>query len=229
MKVFVINLDGRDDRRRWSLSQASRFAFEFERFPAVSSQDLVFDFVTSDVGACFESHRGVWEAIAKSNDNFGLILEDDFEFKSLDFSYISKVLDEGSVDLLQLGFLKTGFRDRLDLLATNLKHRILHLVRVLASTLRVNRLTKKTLIGELNPTFPNLVPSNFRAGAHAYIISREMANLILILNDPVFLAADDFLMALSRMRTFKIYRLSKSICGQTSLSTSIVDRFKTAG
>jgi GR25 family glycosyltransferase involved in LPS biosynthesis len=222
----VINLDERLDRLSWSKSQAAKFHFEFHRCAAVSSHNLDFEFVTSNVGACFESHRLVWKAIAESDSEYGLVLEDDFEFEKLDLVSLSQILDDTAFDLIQIGFLNTGYRDKFDYVLTNFKHLLLLLVKVIASKFGLLQILSRPLVHEVNTTFPQLVPANFRAGAHAYIVSRRMAESVVHMNSPVFLATDDFLMALSRMRTFKMYRFLRSGCRQTSLPTSIVNRFK---
>lgn len=222
----MINLDDRLDRLSWATSQAEKFHFDFQRCAAISSHALEFQFVTSNVGACFESHRLVWKRILESDSEYGLVLEDDFDFDKFDLVYLSKILNENALDLIQIGFLKTGIRDRFDYVLTNIKHLLLLLVKILSSKLGMSQILSRPIVHEVNTAFPYLVPANFRAGAHAYIISRRMAESIVTLNKPPFLAADDFLMALSRMRTFKMYRFLKSHCRQTSISTSIVDRFK---
>lgn len=226
MKIYVINLEGREDRLEWSLSQANRFGFQFERYPAISSTGQIFDFVTPNVGACFESHKKVWQLLVDSDQEFGLILEDDFDLKKIDFEYLNEVLQSSLVDFIQIGFLTTGFRDKLNLFLTNLKHLLLLTLKLCATKLNNQKILNRVLIMEISTSFPRLVPSDFRAGAHAYIISRKMAGALNGVNDPIFLATDDFFIALARMRAFRIFRLFNSICGQTSLPSSIKSRFK---
>ena len=90
----------------------------------------------------------------------------------------------------------------------------------------IQSIIDRILIREVILGYPELVPSDIRAGAHAYVIRNEMAAELIKLNDPVFLAADDFFMALGRMRSFRMHRFLGSRCGQIPSPTSIPNRFK---
>jgi GR25 family glycosyltransferase involved in LPS biosynthesis len=226
MKTYLINLNSRTDRLLVSTNQAARFDLNLERIPAIDSDIFDFEFVTPSVGACFESHRKAWSVIANSDIDFALILEDDFEFTKLNLNALKLILADNQIDLLQLGFLKTGFRDYLDYFLTNSKHVLILILKLLTQKFDFRKLKHRVLLREVMLNHPTLVPSNFRAGAHSYVISRSMARSLVRLNLPVFLAADDFLISLARMRAFKIYRNFRSNCRQLKSPTSIISRFK---
>jgi GR25 family glycosyltransferase involved in LPS biosynthesis len=226
LKIYLINLDSRLDRLEWALSQAARFDINFERISALKSSDVSANLVTPGVMACFESHRKAWEKIANSEDDYALVLEDDFSFKRFNICKLKSTVETSESDFLQIGFLKTGIRDHIDLVLTNVKHILLLWIKYLSKCFRIDKLLTRTLILEVDLGFPDLVPSNIRAGAHAYIISKKMATEIIQLNNPVFLAADDFLIALARMRVFVMRRFILSRCSQFLSPTSIPDRFR---
>ena len=60
----------------------------------------------------------------------------------------------------------------------------------------------------------NLRPDDFRPGTHAYLISKDFAAILQDANKPTFFSADQFLMALSKMCTFEIWRTTKNFCKQ---------------
>ena len=226
MEIYLINLDSRIDRLDSATANGLKFNFEFDRIGAIDSAGFSNKYVTPQVGACFESHRLAWQNLVKSGKSIGLVLEDDFDFKSFSLVEIENFFESRQIDFLQLGFLKTGFRDRFHLVFTNIKHSLLYVIKFSASLLRVQSMLDRILIREVILGFPELVPSDIRAGAHAYVIRSEMAAELIKLNDPVFLAADDFFMALGRMRGFSMHRFFGSRCGQIPSPTSIPSRFK---
>jgi glycosyl transferase, family 25 len=90
MRVYVINLDRRQDRLEFMRGQAEARGFAFERIAAVDGAlpDLVARAEQLRTGfqgvritpvelACFESHRKAWRTFLETGDTYGLILEDD--------------------------------------------------------------------------------------------------------------------------------------------------------
>lgn len=80
MRAVYINLDRSTDRRAWMEAQASNLGISLERFPAVDGSTLASNpFPNVPIGAagCFLSHRALWSEIAKGNDPYVLVLEDD--------------------------------------------------------------------------------------------------------------------------------------------------------
>ncbi len=73
---------------------------------------------------------------------------------------------------------------------------------------------------QLQVKYP-LVYHSFEAGAHAYVISRELASVMSTFNSPVFLPADLCFMGVARGKNFKILRTSKSMCSQAKSISSI--------
>jgi GR25 family glycosyltransferase involved in LPS biosynthesis len=64
----------------------------------------------------------------------------------------------------------------------------------------------------------------FEAGTHAYVISREFAQVMTDFNNPVFLPADLCFMGIARAKNFRILRTSKSMSRQSKSPSSIRSR-----
>ena len=71
----------------------------------------------------------------------------------------------------------------------------------------------------------NYVLNDIRYGAHCYVVSPSFSAKMLNLNNPPFLAADDFYVALSKMKSFKMFRLSKSLSKQDFYKSSFDKRY----
>jgi GR25 family glycosyltransferase involved in LPS biosynthesis len=69
-----------------------------------------------------------------------------------------------------------------------------------------------------------LIYNSFEAGAHAYVIGREFAKIMVNFNDPVLLPADLCFMGIARAQNFRIIRNSKSLCKQSHSISSISSR-----
>jgi glycosyl transferase family 25 len=83
MKTYVINLDRSPGRLAHMAAQLRRLGVPFERVPAIDGRQLR---ETDRVGrptlsatesGCFLSHRSAWGRIAKGQDPYGIVLEDD--------------------------------------------------------------------------------------------------------------------------------------------------------
>jgi GR25 family glycosyltransferase involved in LPS biosynthesis len=84
---------------------------------------------------------------------------------------------------------------------------------------------EKRLRSQLRMRCP-IVYHSFEAGAHAYVISRDMAAILVRVNKPVFLSADLCLMGIARSHNFRFVRTSKSFCQQSNSASSIIQRTK---
>jgi GR25 family glycosyltransferase involved in LPS biosynthesis len=229
--VYLINLESERKRLEHAYIQATNQDFKFVRIPAVSKSKLMPDsspLVTDGVAAAWNSHMSALETFLGSDASHALILEDDFEIQ--DSNLFEKYLSLNNVvnwDLFQLGFLITGPDVWLSCWYKNLeavlfkKIGYISLIRFLRLTSLQNRLRVKTNLGVAR----GIVTADFMPGAHAYIISRKIAKIVLDLNSPQFLSVDDFFIAFSKMRIVNTARLSKSIVGQAKFPTGISSRF----
>ena len=106
MIAYVINLFDRTDRWAQVESQKSRLGIEIIRVDAVSiSSDLMQTekFAAPGVAATWKSHQKAMAKFLESNNDYCLILEDDFKvLRPNRFDY------ENYMQLLKLDFLQLG-------------------------------------------------------------------------------------------------------------------------
>jgi hypothetical protein len=158
-----------------------------------------------------------------------LILEDDaiIEF---DGAYLARVIlnmRTYDIDFLQLGYLKLNGFEYCSILIRNLYSFFVSrgLFAQLFSWLGLAEVRRVK-----NQKWLRLIPRNYvlndiRYGAHCYVVSPSFSRKVLKLNDPPFLAADDLYVSLSKMKSFKMFRLSKSLSRQGSYVSSFVKRY----
>ena len=224
---LLINLDYRVDRMIRSTAEAAKIDCRLIRISAVDAHTLIDDpdYLTKGALACWESHKRAMLHLIKSPYNFALIFEDDFKIENYD-RFQRLICDPSifrNVDIFQFGFLVNDYKERIDLLFRNLENFVFSMLGKLdfvflgrkfsfIHRLRVRRKQSLPL---------DWIADDFRAGAHAYLISRSAAIRILELNSPAFLTTDAFFSSLSTGRAFRIYRLRKSIVGQIDSVSSI--------
>lgn len=233
MKIYFINLASRTDKRVFIEKQLNGVFHQIEKITGVefSSSDNDF-FVTSNVKGCARSHQTIFETHSLDlNNDYCLILEDDAKILNLDtlLSIINKVDELGQklqIDCIQLGFaptsrmrwfevkLKTLLR-RLEYFAFDFALRLRDLAGAseLSHRARVKRAIQVRLIEKKLDIGP-LIADEFLPGTQAYIISRSFAQKIALLNKPIFLSADLFMMCVANMRGFRVFRLTKSLVTQ---------------
>lgn len=105
MKCYLINLDRSTDRLAYMAAQLSRVGLEYLRVPAVDGRSLTpselralvtindrwkAPLTPSEVG-CFLSHRRCLEEIAKSSDQYAMVVEDDIEFAQDTADFIREI------------------------------------------------------------------------------------------------------------------------------------------
>lgn len=229
LKILIINLQSEGTRRLRCTEQLQGIKHEF--IIAVDGRGLANEaggLVTASVEAIWLSHLKALNTFLNSDYEYGLVLEDDFDIANTEeFKDILGLITKYQFDLVQLGWLNTGF----DVAILKNYERVTYWIfRLLNSLSRFNSVIKKLVNGRLRPTRASEVPSfaipdSFLPGAHAYMVSRDFATAVVRLNTPTFLAADDFYMALARMRAFNVFRLKKSIVSQKGASTIGSDRF----
>jgi len=66
---------------------------------------------------------------------------------------------------------------------------------------------------------------DFLAGSHGYIIDKKAAELLRVVNNPVFLPADGLLQAVSRSATLNAKRTIRSHIAQAPGISSIESKF----
>lgn len=224
----MINLKSRTDRWISVEKQTQSLGIPLIRVDAVSKDQVLGEpFVTPAVAAAWFSHKKAMSLFLGTQDEYALILEDDFvlqdSWSNFNFSNY-KSLD---IDFLQIGYLVTTPLDLLELKIKAAADLILKFLTWIshARILEKTNLRKKVLIREQLDLPLHLVASDIRPGAHAYIVSRKFALAMQQINSPVILSTDALYIALGWMRSFKFVRFRKSAVSQSDSVTSIDDRF----
>jgi GR25 family glycosyltransferase involved in LPS biosynthesis len=228
---FVINVDS--DTNRWDscLEEEKNNGLTLTRIEACKPKEragLVDNYVTEGVHAVWESHLKAYIELLNSEHNYCVVLEDDFHIKNLNsLTKLVQNLNFNDWDMIQLGYITPGIDDRIRQLVANAESTIFkiiyrfcrltpHLSKNFANRLRV-------IEAGIEPK--GFVANDFQPGGHCYVISKRLAAAVLLLNKPMFLATDDFYMALSRMRSFKIIRVRKSLVSQLPFAKWSGSRF----
>lgn len=226
IRAFCINLDSRTDRLENLEIQAKKLPYKLERFSAVTPAGLTeaqYSYVSDSVAACWQSHVMLFNKIVDEKIDIALICEDDFDLSDLDLNEITNFMIGNRVDILQLGFLYGTIGRRLDLYGRNLLHCVLHIMKKFYAWLPFLRKFREfRILSELRFSEFKYVPYDFRFGTHCYLISFNAAEKIRNLNDPQFLAADDFFVSLSKMKHFESVRLLISGVKQMDSPSSII-------
>jgi GR25 family glycosyltransferase involved in LPS biosynthesis len=210
-----------------AISEADKLGLSLVRIEAVNAEEFTVapSFVTKGALACWESHRLAMRTLINSSYDFALILEDDFQV--LEPNLLKRLLDypvkfEG-IDIFQFGYLVNDYKECIDLLFKNVENFLFSLLgKVNLSLLGINISFSNRLRVRRKLKFPfTWVSDDFRAGAHAYLISKDAAKRILNLNEPTFLTTDAFFVSLNSVRAFHICRSRKSLVGQIDSPSSI--------
>jgi len=220
--IFVINLQDRFDRWQDCLAQSHKVKFPLERVDAVKPQEVksVF-FTTANIAACWESHKKVMLQLIESENDFALILEDDFFISNRILNFDLEEFKNTGLDFLQLGFLKTTWREMLYIAIENIYDRFVRLYGRIESMFFRSPVSRKQLVRDRAGLSSNFIFADVRPGAHAYIINRQAALYFTQLNNPIFLSTDDLYMATAPMRGIRMARLRKSVVSQSGSASSI--------
>ena len=223
---YLINLETRRDRLNSSKLEAKKLGLNLIRvdaFPAIAKPSDG-NLLSGSAHACYESHMKALRLFLSSNSKHCLILEDDFivENRKRLLATISRI-QLSDWDFVQLGFLNTGLRDRFHRLLTNYETAIIRIVETLDRRFLPNRFSVSTRlrIKRIRGVPKGFVPDDIRSGAHAYVISRTMAEKVLLFNDPVFLTTDGFYSSLAWDKAFRMIRVGKSFINQSDSPSSI--------
>lgn len=220
--IYLINLADRPDRLSHALDEAKKHGLSLIVINAVPKEKAnvsYSSFLTPAAEACWLSHVKAMDLIASGDSCFAIILEDDFQINN--FSRLSKSLlklQSFDWEIVQLGFLRNGFRDGVDICLANLEALLFHLL----SKLGPSRLHDRLRISRSIDAGWRFVPDDLRAGAHAYLITATTAKKITeSFRNQKILTADGFLISTNWTRPFRTFRLSRSVIGQIASPSSI--------
>ena len=210
VEIYVINLDRRPDRLERIGSTLTSRNLKFNRVSAVDGSkspvgQSELDLLSPGERAIWSSHQKALDDFLMSESKFALILEDDANLANSQISQesISKwvsVTEALGLSMLQVGFISQFYklskpRGLLDLVLAFRAKRIVY----------QRGLETRIVLGE------------FRSGAHAYLVNRALAQLLVGANTPTLLAADNFFESLARQDSKKRFgRLLKSAIEQES-------------
>jgi len=230
-KTLVINLGSRADRRVVMASRLAHAEIKFDFLIAVEPKDLTETdfFYLNDVTTCvWKSHKETLSLAFKSSLPT-LILEDDavLAIRNDEIAHLISQMELHDIDFLQLGYLGLNVGETFSIKLRNAYDLITR--RSLAPKFFGFFGFKEVERGK-SQGWRRQLPSEFvlndvRYGAHCYIVTPDFAGKVLKLNDPAFLSADDFYVALSKMRTFKMARLRKSRSSQDKSPSSFSARY----
>jgi len=231
MSAYVVNLTARSDR--WSSVEKRRatLGIPILRVEAID-QDVIapadLRFAAKGVAATWASHRKAAAEFLKTDSNFGMILEDDFQLSSRFRIPSTQLLSELEADFVQLGYLRVTPWESFDLNIANIRDRVLRTLNSVSNKNGTSRalFQNKLLIRERSGVPSSLIPADIRPGGHCYIISRKMASAMQELNNPIIFSADELFVSISKMRVFRMFRVRKSIVSQSNSPTSVDVRFK---
>jgi GR25 family glycosyltransferase involved in LPS biosynthesis len=198
----------------------------FQRISAIDGKNIHGNsFLTSNVLACWQSHLLAYETFLGSGARYALILEDDFEIcKPSKFEKNLRKWSSVEYDLVQIGFLVPGFYNKFKYIFEEFEKGFFKLLSKFFSLMKFHSLGSRLRIREASTTPIWMTASSFLPGTHAYLISRSLAESI-VMEGASNLSADEYFIALSKMRSFKIGRLWKSHVEQNDSEPSIKKRF----
>ena len=229
LKVLIISLDTDIRRREACISQLLGCQYDFvSAIDGRGKKESISGLVTSPIEAIWQSHNLALRKFLASDSRYCLILEDDFLVKKRKkFDTLVREILQEDFDLVQVGWLVTG----VDIVLLRTYEGFLYaLCRALNQLSRLSYKLTEVLTKRLRPRrcaeVPKFaIPDSFFPGAHAYLVSRNLAETILNLNNPIFLAVDDFYAALAKMRSFNVFRTRRSFVGQQGKSSAGINRF----
>lgn len=229
--VAVINLDKDKVRMERSERQLDDLKLPFLRVQAIEGKALNSESClvsNANVAACWLSHVKCYETLLSSKFERMLILEDDFVIKhKKSFLLKLKAASISEHNLVQLGFLSFGVVPKFEQLLLLLNKMFLTLTYAIPVNSIDVTLFKK--IRNRRERFysagKGFIPSDFLAGAHGYVVDRKAAELLRVVNNPVFLPTDGLLQSVSRSGTLSAKRSIQSYITQAPGISSIESRF----
>ena len=225
--VYLINLSRRNDRLVMALDELHKVHSNVRRVEAVDAKTYAGEesvFVSKAAFVCSLSHKKALEEFIGSGKPYGVIVEDDLRIRSTrNFDAAHEIASSFGIDLLQIGYLTNGLSDSIDLFIVNHLNTIIKCFNLLSRMFGFNTLDKQRF--RRNHGLPlNVIPDNFRAGAHCYLISRTLAIELVKVIDASNNTYDGLLMSISLHRKFKVARFFKSAVSQRAGESDIKKR-----
>ena len=181
--------------------------------------------LTAPALACWKSHLRVFQLHSDSDYQTAIILEDDFEF--VNYQRLSKKLRRINLadwDIIQIGFLTHDIKEWVSIKLQNMESLFFILISRFFSTIPIFgvNVENRLRVRRARDVPFGFIPDDLRAGAHAYIVSKNCAhNLLSSHSSQRVLTADGLLIALNWTKQFKTLRLHKSLVRQISSPSSI--------
>lgn len=224
--IYVINLQRRTDRRVKVTNSLESLGVNFEMIIAIDAESLrnrqtKFN-LPLPAQACWESHVIAIEAFLKTGSSHAIIFEDDVLLHN--WGTIEKMLsrkDFSNFDLVQFGYVNTGLIDRIQRNLINFESTIFQSLYYVSRNKPLNRFQKRLRVRRRVGVGFNLVAHDIRAGAQAYMISRNLAQVILENSTTPLVPIDGLLMSLNWISKFKVARTRKNLIPQDNSLSSI--------
>jgi GR25 family glycosyltransferase involved in LPS biosynthesis len=182
--------------------------------------------------AVWQSHLNCLKDSVK-NEAYTLILEDDATI-GFDSRYLTEaisIMHEHKIDFLQIGYLGINVFQFFSILMRNLYNFFVSrgLFAQFFSRFGLDEVKRAKNQKWLRHIPKSYVLNDIRYGAHCYVVSPSFSAAMVKLNNPPFLATDDFYVSLSKMKSFKMFRLSKSLSRQGHYISSFNKRYGIEG
>jgi GR25 family glycosyltransferase involved in LPS biosynthesis len=226
IKAYLINLDNREDRMFTSLDEANKCGIDLERISATKVSDLASEeiknsLLTEGALACLRSHQKAWQLISEGGEAYGMILEDDFYINNAKkLLKVCKPENLKGIDILQVGYLRMNFRYWTDIQLQNIESKVFILLAKYAQKFDL-KISNKLRVKRHRNLALFQIADDFRAGAHAYIVSKQTALRLLEIYKSDFITVDGYLCALSWTRSFRVIRIAEPLVTQRKSESSI--------
>jgi GR25 family glycosyltransferase involved in LPS biosynthesis len=235
INCLVINVASNAERRNVISDKLGLAGIEFRIVPAVTTDTVNLPNLGNmnlTAVAVWQSHLNCLKDSAK-NDAYTLILEDDatIGFESTYLTEAVSLMSEYKIDFLQIGYLKINVFQFFSILMRNLYNFFVSkgLFVQFFSRFGLNEVKRAKNQKWLKRIPSNYVLNDIRYGAHCYVVSPSFSAAAAKLNNPPFLSADDFYVSLGKMKSFRMFRLSKSLSKQGHFISSFIKRYGIEG
>lgn len=231
MKTYLINLESASERLAASIQELQKIELPVFRVDAVAASNLQsdsFQVGNPRVAACWFSHVKALEIFLATQEDFGLIVEDDISIKNVE--YFNKILlaaKEANLEVVQIGFIKPGLVPIFEVFFQKMEYKLLRFISAVAlrNIWLPRRLRKIERLGKLSGApFRFLIPNEFVAGTHCYLVNRVGAKKLISVNKPVILPSDGLIQGMVRSSAISGARAIKSAAGQRKTISSITQR-----
>lgn len=226
LTTYLINLESRPDRLNSAIFEAQKVGLQLKQITATPAtlKNNSSDLLSPAALACWDSHKRAMEEFLATGDSHCIIAEDDFLISNRrDLAGQIQAININDFDFLQIGFLNTGLLDRISRYLTNFESLFfINVASIVSKSPSLSEKYSQKLRVRRNHKLPSFwVADDIRAGSHLYLISRRFAEIASRLNDPAFLTADGFYMALAWGKHFKMARTRQSYVRQSNSPSSI--------